>query len=141
MRFSKIFLGAATALILTSSAYAETELTVYTSIEAVDLDRYKEHSKRPTPTSRSTGSGDSTGVMTPSFWRRKTIRRPTWSGVWLRHPACSEVRGHLEPYSPKNVEALEPPFPWMATSRRAGWVWTHMWRLFVTIRWRRRSSA
>ncbi len=57
MPFSKIFLGAATALILASSAaYAETELTVYTSIEAVDLDRTRRHSKRPTPTSRSTGS-------------------------------------------------------------------------------------
>lgn len=112
MPFSKIFLGAGTALILASSAaYAETELTVYTSIEAVDLDRYKETFEKAHPDIKINWVRDSTGVMTAKLLAEKDNPQAdvVW-GVAATSLLLLKSEGMLEPYSPKNVEALDPRF-------------------------------
>ena len=47
--------GVLAALLASTAASAATELTVYTAVEAVDLERYKQTFEARTRTSRSTG--------------------------------------------------------------------------------------
>ncbi|MDX0456732.1 putative 2-aminoethylphosphonate ABC transporter substrate-binding protein [Sinorhizobium medicae] len=112
MPFSKAFLGAATAFLLASTAaYAEAELTVYTSVEAVDLDRYKETFEKAHPDIKINWVRDSTGVMTAKLLAEKDNPQAdvVW-GVAATSLLLLKSEGMLEPYAPKNVEALDPRF-------------------------------
>lgn len=76
----KILAGMVFAL-CASTAYAG-ELTVYTAIEAEDLARYAEAFNKENPDIKINWVRDSTGVVTPSCWPKRTTRRLTSCGAW-----------------------------------------------------------
>jgi hypothetical protein len=97
-------LAAFATMLMSSAAWAETELTVYTAIEAEDLKRYAETFNQDHPDIKLNFIRDSTGVITAKL--RRTIRRPTWSGAsppprfWFSSPrACWKPTRPREPTS------------------------------------------
>jgi iron(III) transport system substrate-binding protein len=69
--------AAAAAMAFASSAYAATTLTVYTALEADQVAAYKAAFEKANPDIDIKWVRDSTGVLPPSCWPRRTIRAPT----------------------------------------------------------------
>ncbi|MGE0282177.1 MAG: putative 2-aminoethylphosphonate ABC transporter substrate-binding protein [Rhizobiaceae bacterium] len=94
-----------------SASYADTELTVYTAVEAVDLDRYKQTFEAANPGIKINWVRDSTGVMTAKLLAEKD--NPQADVVWgLAATSLLLLKGEgmLEPYAPVGVEKLDPRF-------------------------------
>ena len=72
--------GLAAVLLSTTAAFAVTELTVYTSVEAVDLDRYKQTFEAANPDIKINWVRDSTGIMTAKLLAEKN--NPQADVVW-----------------------------------------------------------
>lgn len=104
-------LATTTAVAVSSMASAQTELTVYTAIEAVDLDRYKETFEKSHPDIKINFVRDSTGVMTAKLLAEKDNPQAdvVW-GVAATSLLLLKSQGMLEPYQPKDVEALDQKF-------------------------------
>lgn len=114
-------LAAFTALVPASAAYAETTLTVYTAIEAVDLDRYKQTFEAANPDIKINWVRDSTGVMTAKLLAEKD--NPQADVVWgiaATSLLLLKSEGMLEPYAPVGVEKLDPKF--VDSSNPPAWV-------------------
>ncbi|MGE0238503.1 MAG: putative 2-aminoethylphosphonate ABC transporter substrate-binding protein [Parvibaculaceae bacterium] len=114
-RIATLIAAVATAL-AASSAYAETELTVYTAVEAVDLDRYKATFETANPDIKINWVRDSTGVMTAKLLAEKD--NPQADVVWgLAATSLLLLKGEgmLEPYAPAGVEKLDRRFVDTAT--------------------------
>lgn len=112
MKISMLFLLAGTmSVVLPHVASAQTELTVYTSIEAVDLDRYKQTFEKAHPDIKINWVRDSTGVMTAKLLAEKDNPQAdvVW-GVAATSLLLLKSEGMLEPYQPKGVEALDKKF-------------------------------
>jgi iron(III) transport system substrate-binding protein len=103
--------GLFATLVSTTAAFAVTELTVYTSVEAVDLERYKETFEAANPEIKINWVRDSTGVMTAKLLAEKNNPQAdvVW-GVAATSLLLLKGEGMLEPYAPKGVEALDPRF-------------------------------
>ncbi len=104
-------LAGATAALSSTSALAQTQLTVYTAIEAVDLDRYKATFEKAHPDITINWVRDSTGVMTAKLLAEKD--NPQADVVWglaATSLLLLKSEGMLEPYQPKGVEALDKKF-------------------------------
>jgi iron(III) transport system substrate-binding protein len=105
---------AAGALLLgmaAASARAETQLTVYTAIEAEDLQRYAAAFNQDHPDIRINFVRDSTGIVLAKLLAEKN--NPQADVVWgLAATSLLQLKseGMLEPYAPKGVEALDPKF-------------------------------
>lgn len=110
-RRTAFFLAMTAATMLSSAAIAQTELTVYTSIEAVDLDRYKDTFEKAHPDIKINWVRDSTGVMTAKLLAEKNNPQAdvVW-GVAATSLLLLKSEGMLEPYQPKGVEALDTKF-------------------------------
>ena len=104
-----------------SAAFAQTELTVYTSIEAVDLDRYKQTFEAANPDIKVNWVRDSTGVMTAKLLAEKDNPQAdvVW-GVAATSLLLLKSEGMLEPYAPAGVEKLDPKF--VDSSTPPSWV-------------------
>lgn len=104
-------LAGAMSAVLPTIAFAETELTVYTAVEAVDLDRYKETFEKAHPDIKINWVRDSTGVMTAKLLAEKDNPQAdvVW-GVAATSLLLLKTEGMLEPYQPKDVEALDKKF-------------------------------
>lgn len=110
-RSSAAVLAAFAAMLSTSTAFAETNLTVYTAIEAVDLDRYKAEFEKANPDIKINWVRDSTGVMTAKLLAEKD--NPQADVVWglaATSLLLLKSQGMLEPYAPAGVEKLDPKF-------------------------------
>lgn len=108
-------------LLSASAAFAQTELTVYTSVEAVDLDRYKETFEAANPDIKINWVRDSTGVMTAKLLAEKD--NPQADVVWgiaATSLLLLKSEGMLEPYAPAGVEKLDPKF--VDSSTPPSWV-------------------
>lgn len=108
-------------LLSASAAFAQTELTVYTSVEAVDLDRYKETFEAANPDIKINWVRDSTGVMTAKLLAEKD--NPQADVVWgiaATSLLLLKSEGMLEPYAPAGVEELDPKF--VDSSTPPSWV-------------------
>lgn len=114
-------LAALAVAFLSSVAFAQTELTVYTSVEAVDLDRYKQTFEAANPDIKINWVRDSTGVMTAKLLAEKD--NPQADVVWgiaATSLLLLKSEGMLEPYSPVGVEKLDPKF--VDSSTPPSWV-------------------
>jgi len=97
------------AWLVAGAAFAATELTVYTAVEAVDLDRYKKTFEAANPDIRVNWVRDSTGVVTAKLLAEKN--NPQADVVWglaATSLLLLKAEGMLEPYAPKGVENLDP---------------------------------
>ena len=103
--------GVLAALLASTAASAATELTVYTAVEAVDLERYKATFEAANPDITINWVRNSTGVMTAKLLAEKN--NPQADVVWgLAATSLLLLKGEgiLEPYAPQGVENLDPRF-------------------------------
>ncbi|MCU9849045.1 putative 2-aminoethylphosphonate ABC transporter substrate-binding protein [Defluviimonas sp. WL0024] len=101
----------AAAAMLSGAAYAETELTVYTAVEAEDLARYAETFNQDHPDIKINWVRDSTGVITAKLLAEKN--NPQADVVWglaATSLLVLKTEGMLEPYAPAGLDALDPRF-------------------------------
>lgn len=103
---------AATLLAVTSvTASAATELTVYTAVEAEDLQRYAETFNADHPDIKINWVRDSTGIVTAKLLAEKN--NPQADVVWglaATSLLLLKSEGMLEPYAPAGVEKLDSKF-------------------------------
>src|SRR3546814_3751100 len=101
----------AAGLLLTTAAQAQTELTVYSAIEAEDLKRYAETFNQDHPDIKINWVRDSTGVVTAKLLAEKN--NPQADVIWglaATSLLLLTTEGMLEPYAPKGVELLDKKF-------------------------------
>src|SRR5690606_6949192 len=107
-------------------AQAETELTVYSAIEAEDLDRYAAAFNAEHPDIKINWVRDSTGVVTAKLLAEKN--NPQADVVWglaATSLLVLKTEGMLEPYAPKGVELLDKKF--VDNSTPPAWVGMDAW--------------
>jgi len=127
MAFRKILLPAAAAsLLVAAAAKAETELTVYTAVEAEDLKRYAETFNQDHPDIKINWVRDSTGVVTAKLLAEKN--NPQADVIWglaATSLLLLKTEGMREPYAPKGVEMLDKKF--VDKSSPPAWVGMDAW--------------
>jgi iron(III) transport system substrate-binding protein len=92
-------------------AAAQTELTVYTAVEAEDLKKYAERFNAAHPDIKINWVRDSTGIVTAKLLAEKNNPQADviW-GVAATSLLLLKGEGMLEPYAPNGVEALDAKF-------------------------------
>ena len=111
IRKTSILLSAFAAVLMSTSALAETELTVYTAIEAEDLQRYADAFNADHPDIKINWVRDSTGVVTAKLLAEKN--NPQADVVWglaATSLLVLKYEGMLEPYAPKGLDKLKASF-------------------------------
>lgn len=101
----------AVAALTATSAFAETELTVYTAVEAEDLARYAETFNASYPDIKVNWVRDSTGVITAKLLAERD--NPQADVIWglaATSLLLLKSEGMLEPYAPVGVKELDPKF-------------------------------
>ena len=99
------------ATLLAGPALAQTELTVYTAVEAEDLKRYADAFEAKNPDIKINWVRDSTGVVTAKLLAEKN--NPQADAIWgLAGTSLLLLKseGMLEPYAPAGVDQLDPKF-------------------------------
>ncbi|GHF07401.1 putative 2-aminoethylphosphonate ABC transporter substrate-binding protein [Aliiroseovarius zhejiangensis] len=94
-----------------TAAIAETELTVYTAVEAEDLARYAETFNQSHPDIKINWVRDSTGIITAKLLAERD--NPQADVIWglaATSLLLLKSEGMLEPYAPAGVENLDPKF-------------------------------
>ncbi len=94
-----------------AASLAETELTVYTAVEAEDLKRYAEAFNEDYPDIKIKWVRDSTGIVTAKLLAEKN--NPQADVIWgLAATSLLLMKGEgmLEPYAPAGLENLDPKF-------------------------------
>ena len=127
MAFRGISLAAlAAGLLVAGTAQAQTELTVYSAIEAEDLKRYAETFNKDHPDIKINWVRDSTGVVTAKLLAEKN--NPQADVIWglaATSLLLLKTEGMLEPYAPKGVEQLDKKF--VDDSNPPAWVGMDAW--------------
>ncbi|MEQ8354932.1 MAG: putative 2-aminoethylphosphonate ABC transporter substrate-binding protein [Kiloniellaceae bacterium] len=127
MTFRKTCLTAvAASLLAATAAQAQTELTVYTAVEAEDLKRYAETFNADHPDIKINWVRDSTGIVTAKLLAEKN--NPQADVVWglaATSLLLLKTEGMLEPYAPKGVEKLDKKF--VDKSNPPAWVGMDAW--------------
>ena len=98
-------------LVTSSVALAQTELTVYTAVEAEDLKKYAERFNADHPDIEIKWVRDSTGIVTAKLLAEKD--NPQADVVWglaATSLMLLKSEGMLEPYAPAGVDQLDPKF-------------------------------
>jgi iron(III) transport system substrate-binding protein len=104
------------AAALAQTVAAQTQLTVYTAVEAEDLAKYAERFNAAHPDIAINWVRDSTGIVTAKLLAEKD--NPQADVIWglaATSLMLMKSEGMLEPYAPKGVEALSPKFRDKAT--------------------------
>ena len=107
---SKLLMSTLLAFGIGTSAMAE-ELTVYTAVEAEDLQRYAETFNKDHPDIKINWVRDSTGVITAKLLAEKD--NPQADIIWglaATSLLLFKSEGMLEGYKPAGVENLDPKF-------------------------------
>ncbi len=127
MSFHKNFWCAiAAGLFVASNAMAQTELTVYTAVEAEDLKRYAETFNQEHPDIKINWVRDSTGIITAKLLAEKN--NPQADLIWglaATSLLLMKSEGMLEAYAPAGVELLDPKF--VDNSNPPAWVGMDAW--------------
>ena len=108
---SILSLGTAASALFASAAFAQTELTVYTAVEAEDLARYAETFNQDHPDIKINWVRDSTGVITAKLLAEKN--NPQADVVWglaATSLLVLKTEDMLEPYAPAGLDKLDPKF-------------------------------
>lgn len=116
----------AASLLVAAAAKAETELTVYTAVEAEDLKRYAETFNQDHPDIKINWVRDSTGVVTAKLLAEKN--NPQADVVWglaATSLLLLKTEGMLEAYAPAGVEKLDKKF--VDKSTPPAWVGMDAW--------------
>ncbi len=112
MKFKHLLTASVSALVMAAGvASAETELTVYTAVEAEDLARYAEAFNAHHPDITINWVRDSTGIITAKLLAERD--NPQADVVWglaATSLLLLKSEGMLEPYAPAGVEELDPKF-------------------------------
>ncbi|WP_120501726.1 putative 2-aminoethylphosphonate ABC transporter substrate-binding protein [Roseovarius sp. EL26] len=112
MKLTKsLLMSLAAGAIAATTAAAETELTVYTAVEAEDLARYAETFNKSYPDVKINWVRDSTGVITAKLLAERD--NPQADVVWgLAGTSLLllKAEGMLEAYAPAGLDALDPKF-------------------------------
>jgi len=114
------------SLTAAGAALAETELTVYTAVEAEDLARYAETFNRSHPDIKINWVRDSTGIITAKLLAERD--NPQADVVWgLAGTSLLLLKseGMLEAYAPAGVDQLDPKF--VDTDNPPSWVGMDAW--------------
>jgi iron(III) transport system substrate-binding protein len=114
------------ALLLASTAWGQTELTVYTAIEAEDLPKYAARFNEDHPDIIINWVRDSTGVVTAKLLAEKN--NPVADVVWglaATSLLVLKTEGMLEPYEPVGIERLDAQF--RDTDEPPAWVGMNAW--------------
>ena len=112
--------------LMATSAIAQTELTVYTAIEAEDLARYAEEFNAVNPDITINWVRDSTGVITAKLLAERD--NPQADVVWglaATSLLLLKAEGMLEAYAPAGVDELDPKF--VDQSDPPAWVGMDAW--------------
>lgn len=110
-KLKSLYLGVAISAFCTTMALAETELTVYTAVEAEDLARYAETFNQDHPDIKINWVRDSTGVITAKLLAEKN--NPQADVVWglaATSLLVLKTEGMLEPYAPAGLDKLDTKF-------------------------------
>jgi len=116
----------AAGFLAASAAAAQTELTVYTAVEAEDLKRYAETFNADHPDIKINWVRDSTGIVTAKLLAEKN--NPQADVVWglaATSLLLLKAEGMLEAYAPAGVEKLDPKF--VDNSNPPAWVGMDAW--------------
>jgi len=92
-------------------AFADSELTVYTAVEAEDLKKYAERFNEDHPDIKINWVRDSTGIVTAKLLAEK--ENPQADIIWgLAATSLLLMKGEgmLEPYEPAGLDDLDPKF-------------------------------
>ena len=111
MTMKSAFATLLAATALAGPALAQTELTVYTAVEAEDLQRYADAFEAKNPDIKINWVRDSTGVVTAKLLAEKN--NPQADAIWglaATSLLLLKTEGMLEPYAPVGVEKLDPKF-------------------------------
>src|SRR3546814_8163294 len=120
----------AASLLVATAAQAQTELTVYTAVEAEDLKRYAETFNQDHPEIKINWVRDSTGVVTAKPLAEKN--NPQADVVWglaATSLLLLKTEGMLEPYATKGFELLDRKF--VDNSSPPNWVGMDAWAAAV----------
>jgi iron(III) transport system substrate-binding protein len=121
----KLLLSSALAFSVTGAALAE-ELTVYTAVEAEDLQRYAESFNEDHPDIKINWVRDSTGVITAKLLAEKD--NPQADVIWglaATSLLLFKSEGMLEAYAANGAEKLDPKF--VDKSTPPSWVGMDAW--------------
>ncbi|MCE3247970.1 MAG: putative periplasmic 2-aminoethylphosphonate-binding transporter protein [Geminicoccaceae bacterium] len=131
MRATAVHLAAAIAVAWSGSAPATAEeLTVYTAVEADDLQKYAERFNQDHPDIELKWVRDSTGIVTAKLLAEKN--NPQADVVWgLAATSLMLLKneGMLEPYEPKGIQELDPRF--RDTAEPPAWVGMDAWAAVI----------
>lgn len=122
----KLALALAAAALFATSATAQTELTVYTAVEAEDLARYAAEFNKDHPDIKINWVRDSTGVVTAKLLAERN--NPQADVIWglaATSLLVLKAEGMLEPYAAKGVEKLDPNF--RDAANPPAWVGMNAW--------------
>jgi iron(III) transport system substrate-binding protein len=111
MTLKPALLGGAAAFVLLTGQAGAAELTVYTAVEAEDLQKYAERFNKDHPDIEINWVRDSTGIVTAKLLAEKD--NPQADVVWgLAATSLMLLKneGMLEPYAPAGVEELDAKF-------------------------------
>lgn len=108
---NRIALAFAGLLCASGITMADTDLTVYTALEAEQLNMYAERFNEQYPDIKINWVRDSTGVVTAKLLAEKENPRADviW-GLAGTSLLLLDNEGMLEPYAPKGVEGISPAF-------------------------------
>lgn len=123
---SGVFAGLSAFALAQGPARAQTELTVYTAVEAEDLARYAETFNKDHPDIEVKWVRDSTGVVTAKLLAEKN--NPQADVIWglaATSLLLLKTEGMLEAYAPKGVEKLDKKF--VDKSNPPAWVGMDAW--------------
>jgi iron(III) transport system substrate-binding protein len=101
----------ATALLATPAFAQKTRLTVYSALEADQVNAYKAAFEAANPDVEIAWVRDSTGVITARFLAEKDNPRADviW-GLGASSVALFDSMGLLQPYAPKGLDQIKPSF-------------------------------
>ena len=108
---TKLAVALATGVFAVATANAQTELTVYTAVEAEDLKRYAETFNKEHPDIKINWVRDSTGIITAKLLAEKN--NPQADVVWglaATSLLLLKSEGMLEPYAAAGVDKLDTKF-------------------------------
>ncbi|MDO6443400.1 putative 2-aminoethylphosphonate ABC transporter substrate-binding protein [Marinobacter sp. 2_MG-2023] len=123
---------ALTTLAIAVNANAQTELTVYTAVEAEDLAKYAERFNEDHPDIKINWVRDSTGVVTARLLAEKQNSRAdvVW-GLAGTSLLLLKNEGMLVPYAPKGLEELSPKF--RDSDETPSWVGMDAWMAAICV--------
>jgi iron(III) transport system substrate-binding protein len=115
---------------LATSATAQTDLTVYTAVEADDLQKYAERFNEDHPDITIKWVRDSTGIVTAKLLAEKS--NPQADVVWglaATSLMLLKAEGMLEPYAPAGLDKLDPRF--RDTAEPPAWTGMDAWSAVI----------